>query len=73
MILNSGTLLFCPMCARTEKPQVLGRLFENGDFMILRFHQGTTVLRSGRYSISCGCGFTYHISGKEIEGTMIYA
>lgn len=64
-----GTLLSCPVCALTPKPQILGRLYPNGDVLILRFHSGTTLLRSGNINISCGCGFSYQLSGTVIEGT----
>lgn len=69
--MNNGTLLYCLHCVGTNKPQVLGRLLENGDLLVLRFHQGTTLLRSDHYILSCGCGFTYLISGTAINGTLM--
>lgn len=65
-----GTLLACPNCARSAKPQILGRLMTNGDLLVLRFHSGTTLLHSERYSLQCGCGFVYQIMGTTIEGTI---
>jgi hypothetical protein len=53
----------------TPKPQVLGRLLENGDLLVLRFHSGTTLLHSGHFNLSCGCGFTYVINEAHVEGT----
>lgn len=67
-----GTLLYCPNCQYSPKPQVLGRLLSNGDLMILRFHSGTTVLHSEHYDLRCGCGFTYSIDGTVILGTVKY-
>ena len=67
---NDGTLLYCPVC--TIKTQVLGRLLPTGELLVLRFHSGTTLLKSDSYTLSCGCGFTYFISGMNIEGTAIW-
>ena len=66
----NGQLLYCPDCSHTDKPQVLGRLLDSGEFLILRFHSGTTLLHSDTYEITCGCGFTYEIAGTTIIGTV---
>lgn len=68
---NSGSLLYCPNCQFSTKPQVLGRLLTNGDLLVLRFHSGTTLLHSNKYVISCGCGFLYEIQGTTVMGTSI--
>jgi hypothetical protein len=65
-----GTLLYCQTYNHPNKPQVLGRLLNNGDLLVLRFHSGTTILHSDRYSLECGCGFCYKIQGTIITGTM---
>lgn len=64
-----GTLLYCQSHAHPDKPQVLGRLMDNGSLLVLRFHSGTTVLQSTSYVLSCGCGFTYSIMGTVVTGT----
>jgi hypothetical protein len=64
-ITQSGTLISCPIC-RDKKP-VLGRLTESGQFIVLRFHHGTTLITSDRYSIQCGCGYTVNIH----QGTVV--
>ncbi len=68
---TQGSLLYCPLCAMTSKPQVLGRITAAGNFLVLRFHQGTTLIRAEHYSLTCGCGFTYLINGTVIKGTTI--
>ena len=68
---NSGSLLYCLHCMGGQKPQVLGRLLDNGDLLILRFHQGTTLLHAEHITLSCGCGFSYLINGTIISGTVM--
>jgi len=65
-----GTLLYCQTYEHPNKPQVLGRLLSNGDLLVLRFHSGTTLLHSDKYDLACGCGFSYHIEGTVITGTV---
>lgn len=73
--MNSGTLLSCPICQVTPHPngrlfpQILGRLMPNGQLVILRFRQGTTVIQSGNVTLQCGCGFSYYIEGNHVMGT----
>lgn len=69
MMTNEGTLLYCPICQYTEKPQVLGRLLSDG-LLILRFHSGTSLLKADAYSLGCGCGFTFLIHQGSIAGTI---
>ena len=66
-----GTLLYCQSHEHPDKPQILGRLLDNGDLLVLRFHSGTTVLHSDEYNLQCGCGFLYHIEGTTITGTVM--
>ena len=66
---NSGSLLYCENCRHSDKPQVLGRILDTGELLVLRFHSGTTLLKSDQYQLSCGCGFTYIISGTVVVGT----
>lgn len=67
---NNGSLLYCEHCRYSQKPQVLGRLLETGELLVLRFHSGTTLLKSDHYQLTCGCGFTYLISGTIVQGTI---
>ena len=67
-----GSLLYCPICAKSPHPQVLGRVLINGDFMILRFHSGTTIRHASEHIVSCACGFTYHLQGTAVMGTYMY-
>ena len=68
---NSGSLLYCDNCRHTSKPQILGRLLETGELLILRFHSGTTLLKTNQYQLSCGCGYTIMISGTAVVGTIM--
>lgn len=61
-----GQLIECPNCVRTGKRQILGRLLENGDLLVLRFHHGTTIIRSTKHELICGCE-----TGFTIEGTVV--
>jgi len=67
----TGLLLYCQSHEHPEKPQVLGRILENGDLLVLRFHSGTTIIHSDTYELQCGCGFRYQIQGTTIVGTSI--
>jgi hypothetical protein len=70
---SGGSLLYCQSHAHLTKPQVLGRILDNGDLLILRFHSGTTLLHAEHYELSCGCGFMYAISGTVVVGTQVGA
>ena len=71
-MINNGLLLYCEgPCKYSPKPQVLGRLLDNGDLLVLRFHQGTTVIRGEHKECACGCGFTIRIEGTAIIGTLM--
>lgn len=60
----TGTLITCPICV--DKKPVLGRLTETGQFLVLRFHHGTTLIQSSEYTITCGCGYAVHIANGTI-------
>lgn len=62
----NGILIECPICKEKGKKQVLGKILENGDCLVLRFHHGTTILKAESYTLHCGCGFTYGVSGTTI-------
>jgi hypothetical protein len=64
--MNEGTLISCPNCANLGKKQILGRVLDNGDLIVLRFHHGTTICRSENYTLACGCGFAVSIAGTSI-------
>lgn len=61
-----GRLLACPICAKVGKKQILGKLLTNGDLIVLRFHHGTTIVKSPTFEVNCGCGYIFNISGTVI-------
>ena len=69
--MNNGVLIECPNCAKLGKKQILGRMLTNGDMLVLRFHHGTTILRANEYSLVCGCGYIFDISGTVITQTTL--
>lgn len=70
MMTSEGTLLYCAICKYTEKPQILGRLLQDGNLLILRFHSGTSLLKCDDYQLSCSCGFAFLIHQGSIAGTI---
>lgn len=67
-----GQLIECPNCVRTGKRQILGRVLDDGDLLVLRFHHGTTIIRSPRHELICGCGYGFTISfGTVIEQNIL--
>lgn len=64
---DTSNLIICPMCAKVGKKQILGRLLPNGQFLVLRFHHGTTIIQSTQYSIVCGCGYQVNITMGQIS------
>lgn len=76
--MNEGQLLYCnnASCFRLNRhgkhvQQVLGRVIDSGEVAVIRFNSGTTLIKCDHYQISCGCGFSYLISGTTIEGTIM--
>lgn len=65
-----GQLLACPNCAQSGIKQILGKVRDSGDLLILRFHHGTTIVKSSEYSIVCGCGFVFNVSGTVVTGQL---
>lgn len=63
-------LLYCPICKSEHgKHLVLGEIRPDGSFFVMRFHSGTTLLNAPHLTVSCGCGFSYYLTGTTIEGT----
>ena len=63
---QEGILVECPRCAELGKKQILGRVLTNGDLLVLRFHHGTTIIHANDYSLVCGCGYVFDISGTVV-------
>lgn len=61
-----GRLLSCPNCETLGKKQILGKVLDTGDLLVLRFHHGTTLFRTTQYSLICGCGYGFDISGTVV-------
>jgi hypothetical protein len=59
------TLVVCPTCQDIGKIQILGRVLPTG-LEVLRFHHGTTIIRTKEYELVCGCGFIFQVSGTVI-------
>lgn len=54
--MNNGLLIACPNCQKLGIKQILGRVTELG-FVVLRFHNATTVIQAAEYTVVCQCGF----------------
>ena len=55
--MSKKRLLVCPVCFKNGRKEVLGELDENGNFIIKRYHQGTTRIISPQFIVQCGvCG-----------------
>jgi hypothetical protein len=68
--MNDGTLLYCTHClSESGKHPVLGRLLISGGVLVMRYHVGTTILQASNITLSCGCGFSYYLTGNSIDGT----
>lgn len=63
----NNNLVSCPECAKVGKKQVLGRVMDGGEFMVLRFHHGTTIIQSQQYEIVCGCGFKVAVTNGVVQ------
>jgi endogenous inhibitor of DNA gyrase (YacG/DUF329 family) len=50
-------LVRCPNCEFNGKKEVLGEINENGDFVVMRFHKGSTIISGDNLKVKCGvCG-----------------
>lgn len=64
-------LVMCPTCEVNGRKEVLGEVNEEGNFSIMRFHNGKTVIMSSSYSVICGgCGKIVFNKLESIEGTV---
>lgn len=70
MTLLNGGLIQCPDCEKTGKKQILGKMTQDGEFMVLRFHHGTTLVESQQYNIKCGCGWSMAVNQGTIVAQM---
>lgn len=61
-----NNLLTCPNCAKLGKKQILGRMMEGGQFLVLRFHHGTTIVQATEAKIICGCGYEFNVSSGTV-------
>lgn len=71
--MTDGFLIECSNCLKENKRQILGRVMNDGDLIVLRFHHGTTVIKSKSYQLLCSCGYGYNIQGtviSSISGTV---
>jgi len=66
----NNNLLMCPLCAKQGKKQILGRVMEDGNFLVLRFHHGTTIISAKEYQIKCGCGYVATVNEGAISSSM---
>ena len=62
-----NNLIVCPNCQKVGKKQVLGRVMDSGEFMVLRFHHGTTIISSQQYEIVCGCGYKVAVINGVVQ------
>ena len=63
----NGTLIYCEKCIKEGKKNVLGRLLEKGEFHVLRFQHGTTIVTSGSFTVQCPCGYTVDVNKGSIK------
>ena len=46
-------LIICPSCENKGTKTVLGKLFDDGSFKVVRYHQYSTVIK-GSFRVICG-------------------
>jgi hypothetical protein len=70
---STGQLIECPNCVRTGKRQILGRVLNTGELLVLRFHHGTTLISTQPNPIilRCGCSYGFTISGTVVVQNII--
>ena len=47
-------LIICPSCEALGKKEVLGEIDSSGNFSVMRFHKGTTIVQGKRMEVICG-------------------
>ena len=58
-------LIICHTCESKGIRSILGELGTAGDFLVQRFHQGFTVIKSPNIAIICGgCGGTAYVKNE---------
>ena len=64
-------LIICPVCETKGIKSILGETGTAGEFMVQRFHQGFTIIKSPNLAIVCGaCGGTAYVKN---EATIPYS
>lgn len=59
---SKPNLLICPSCWKNGDKQILGECIGEGTVDVLRFHQHTTRIIGGDFTIECGqCGEPVYI------------
>jgi hypothetical protein len=62
-------LIICGACEANGTKSILGELNDDGEFLVQRFHQGFTIIKSPVYAVICGgCHGTVFIRN---EGTIL--
>ncbi len=47
-------LLICPSCEQNGTINILGEIRKDGSFVVLRFHQGETIVNGDSFIVVCG-------------------
>ena len=47
-------LIYCGNCEKSGKREVLGEVGDMGNFIIMRFHKGSTIVIGDSFLIKCG-------------------
>lgn len=69
---TDGQLVECPNCQRSGKRQILGRVLNSGQLLVLRFHHGTTLISTtAPLQLVCGCEYGFTIMGTVIEQNIV--
>lgn len=64
--MGTKQLIRCPNCEVNGRAEILGEIDENGNFVVLRFHKGSTVISSDDMIVRCGnCG--EEVYRKEVK------
>jgi hypothetical protein len=50
-------LIKCPNCEINGVASILGEINDDGNFVVLRFHKGSTIISGDNLEVTCGgCG-----------------